>query len=214
MSALAEIIRSVAAAVVAARDELNRLDGVAGDGDLGITMGAAAEAATEAVNRSEGDAPDVLLRRLGLAIAAKAPSTGGTLLASALLGAARVAPEEDESVVAGIARRVRAAQLAIEARGGAKVGDKSMLDALVPAVEALDRDARAEEPLHEALAHAAAAAQDGAWATKGLTPRVGRAGWLVERSIGSEDAGAHLVALVFAAAAHSATPRAPDRERS
>jgi dihydroxyacetone kinase len=200
MITLSEAVVAVAHAVAAAREDLNRLDAVAGDGDLGITMSVAAQAAIEAVVGGDNADTNTVLRRIGMVIARRAPSTGGTLVATALVGASRV-PSENEAVVRAIARRARAAQLAIEERGGAKVGDKSMLDALSPAVESFERDAEAEVSVSEALAHAALAAREGARETEQLTPRVGRAAWLAARSHGVEDGGAHLVAIVFEAIA-------------
>jgi dihydroxyacetone kinase-like protein len=209
VSALTETLTAVAAAVVAASDDLNRLDGAAGDGDLGITMSVAAQAALDAMAEGGTDAAEDLLRRIGLAIARRAPSTAGTLVATALLAASRIEPAE-ELPVAAIARRVRAGFTAIGDRGHAKVGDKSMLDALSPVVASLERDATSGTPLADALEHAAAAARDGSLATQSLTPRVGRAGWLAERSLGNEDAGAHMVAVVFNSIAASVVGRGPD----
>jgi dihydroxyacetone kinase-like protein len=193
---------------VAASDDLNRLDGAAGDGDLGITMSVAAQAALDAMAEG-GTAAEDLLRRIGLAIARRAPSTAGTLVATALLAASRIEPAE-EPLVAAIARRTRVGFTAIADRGHAKVGDKSMLDALSPVVESLERDAASGTPLAAALEHAAAAARDGSLTTQSLTPRVGRAGWLAERSLGNEDAGAHLVAIVFTSIAASVVGRGLD----
>lgn len=204
MTPLDETIIAVAHAVAAARDELNRLDAAAGDGDLGITMSLAAQAALDATAASDSADADALVRSVGLSIARRAPSTAGTLLATALIAASRLAPQE-EPLVSAIARRARAGLVAIEERGGAKVGDKSMLDALSPAVESLERDASAGASVREALAHAATAAREGCVGTRQLTPRVGRAGWLATRSLGVEDAGAHLVAIVFTAIADSVT---------
>jgi hypothetical protein len=84
-----------------------------------------------------------------------------------------------------------------------------MLDAIYPAVQSLQRDAEDGVALDDALAHAAAAAREGAQSTRDLEPRVGRAGWLAERSRGAEDAGAHLVALAFEAAAQAVAPAEP-----
>jgi dihydroxyacetone kinase-like protein len=102
-------------------------------------------------------------------------------------------------------RLVDAGLTGIQQRGKAQVGDKTMLDALDPAAAALREAAARQTPLAAALASAAAAARSGAEATRGMRARVGRAGWLADRSEGNVDAGAFLVALIFdSAARHTA----------
>jgi dihydroxyacetone kinase len=89
----------------------------------------------------------------------------------------------------------------VQQRGKAQMGDKTMLDALGPAVTSLQESAGAGIGLQQALAGAAAAAAAGAESTRHMRARVGRAGWLADRSEGNVDAGAHLVALIFESAA-------------
>ena len=85
-------------------------------------------------------------------------------------------------------------------RGKAAPGDRTMLDALAPAVAALQAGGEAGAPLAPSLAGAARAAAEGAEATRTMRAKVGRAGWLAERAAGNVDAGAALVALILAAA--------------
>jgi phosphoenolpyruvate---glycerone phosphotransferase subunit DhaL len=192
--------RAVASAVRDSRDELNRLDAVAGDGDIGVTMAVAADAILGLPTAVADSSPEAALRQVGMEIARHAPSTAGTLVATALLAAARVEASTEDSIVTVIARRAAAAQHAIEDRGHANVGDKTMLDAIDPLVVSLETSARDGTPLAEALTCAASAARQGAEHTRELRARVGRAGWLADRSEGAEDAGAHLVALIAEAA--------------
>ena len=204
MTALAQVIDDIADGVAAAHDELNRLDAAAGDGDLGNTVVAVAKAIRAAIASDPSAAPAALLGQCGTEIAIAAPSTAGTLIARALLaasGAITSAPAGPP--VAVLHTAVAAATTAIESAGKATVGDKTMLDALAPAAEALSAQAQAGAELPAALSAAAAAARRGAEETKKLTPRAGRARWLAERSKGTEDAGAHLVALVLELAASS-----------
>lgn len=193
-------LRAVASAVRDARDELNRLDAVAGDGDLGVTMAAAADAILGLPAEVANTSPEDALRQVGMEIARHAPSTAGTLVATGLLAAARVEAKTEDGIVALIARRAAAALRAIEDRGRANVGDKTMLDAIDPMVVSLEESARAGTPLAEAFAHAASAARQGAEHTRELRARVGRAGWLADRSEGAEDAGARLIVIVVDAA--------------
>jgi dihydroxyacetone kinase len=147
------------------------------------------------------------LKASGLALARGVPSTAGTLVATGLLraGAAAAAqPDDDRPPPATLAWLLEAACAGIAERGGAAVGSKTMLDALVPASAAVKRSAAAGEPIEAALAHAAAAAEEGARATTSMRAVHGRAGWLADRSAGHEDAGARLVAIAFRAAATAA----------
>jgi phosphoenolpyruvate---glycerone phosphotransferase subunit DhaL len=206
MSRFTRVLESVANDVIADADTLNRLDGVAGDGDLGVTMTAAASAVRDLLPALEGMDLDVALKRVGSELARKAPSTCGTLLATALLRAGRTAGDASfaslEGEVARLALLFGAAQQGIEERGKASPGDKTLLDALAPAREALQA-ASGTLDLDAALRQAAAAAAAGAERTKVLRARVGRAGWLADRSQGHEDAGAYLVALILASAART-----------
>jgi dihydroxyacetone kinase-like protein len=201
VSRLTDVLDAVADAVIAEAEALNRLDAVAGDGDLGVTMATAANALKALRPEIEGQDAASALKRCGTELARKAPSTSGTLVATGFLRAGRVAAEPAPGAVAALTRALEAAQQGIEERGKAVPGDKTMLDALAPAVAAL-REASGE-PLAGALARAAAAAAAGAAATRGMRAKVGRAGWLADRSEGTEDAGAHLVATALAAAARA-----------
>ena len=188
---LAGFLISVATDVASQRDALNRLDGVAGDGDLGLTVAGAAAAL------ETGEA----IRRAGSEIARRAPSTGGTLIAFAMMAAGRTDVTMEPTPSATAAAYVEAAVQAIASRGKVAPGDKTMLDALQPAAAALRRSASDGATLATAFADAAAAADGGARRTATMPATVGRAAWLAERSMGHEDAGARLVALVFASAA-------------
>jgi dihydroxyacetone kinase len=193
---------AVAADMAARHDELNRLDAAAGDGDLGNTVAIAAQAVRACVDASDDGDPAALLRRCGTDVATAAPSTTGTLTARGMLGAARaIGTAGSEPPVRLLHVGFAAALAAIQAAGKAMPGDKTMIDALAPAVAALSEQADADAPVPDALAAAAAAARLGAEQTKDMTAKAGRARWLAERSHGTEDAGARFVALVLESAA-------------
>jgi dihydroxyacetone kinase len=208
MSELGRVIEAVANDVVAAQSELNRLDGIAGDGDLGATMATGASALIAALPEINDLDLAAALRRCGTELARKAPSTSGTLIATACLRAGGAAASDTlasgESATSVAARLVDAGLAGIQQRGKAQIGDKTMLDALDPAATALREAAGQDAALPAALASAAMAAQAGAEATRGLRARVGRAGWLADRSEGSLDAGAYLIALIFDSASRHA----------
>jgi len=206
-AAFVRLLRAVATELPSHRDELNELDGVAGDGDLGLTAAAAGAALLDLTpsleSLSEGDA----IRKAGLEIARRAPSTGGTLLAFALMAAAKAPIEPDASLVARAAAYLDAAAASIAQRGNVARGDRTMLDAIGPAADALAAAAGRGSTPADAVADAASAANAGAQATAAMAAKVGRAGWLADRAAGHEDAGALLIAvLLHAAAAAAATP--------
>jgi len=194
----------VANAVRARADDLNRLDGQAGDGDLGVTMATAASIVVELLPSLEGKPMADVFNACGAAIARGAPSTSGTLVATGFLRAARAARELDtRGEVPTVAVLLDAARAGIAERGKAQAGSKTMLDALIPAVDAAGSAERAQRDIAGILRDSADAADAGAKATAAMTPVHGRAGWLAERSAGHEDAGARLVAIALDAAARS-----------
>ncbi|MBI3751337.1 MAG: DAK2 domain-containing protein [Chloroflexi bacterium] len=190
-------MEAVARDLATHRDELNRLDGVAGDGDLGLTAATAAAALLELAPSLDSMPEEEAIRRCGRELATRAPSTGGTLLAFALMAAGKAEVGSEARPTARAAAYLRAAADTIAARGKAAPGDRTMLDALLPAVEALERGATLRE--------AADAAAAGAAATAAMEPTVGRAAWLADRARGHEDAGARLIAMAFEAAARETT---------
>jgi dihydroxyacetone kinase len=202
-AAFTDIVSSVATSLLERRDELNRLDGVAGDGDLGLTASTAARALLDLVP-SLVDLPEAeAIRTCGTEIARKAPSTGGTLIAFALMAAAKADVSVDAPGLARAVAYVDAAAASIAQRGQVGPGDRTMLDAVLPAAGALRSALDAGRSAAEAAAAAAEAADRGARSTASMVAKVGRAGWLADRAAGHEDAGARLAAMAFAAAAAS-----------
>jgi dihydroxyacetone kinase len=135
-------------------------------------------------------------------LASSAPSTSGTLFARGLLQAGREAGNfSSEPPVAQAAILVRAGISGIQRAGKAQQGDRTLLDALYPLLDALQRAADQGQPQATAAAAAAEAAHAGADATRRLEPKIGRARWIPERAQGNVDAGAYAVALIAAAIA-------------
>jgi len=178
------------------RDELGRIDAIAGDGDHGAGMVHGIDAAV----RSARDAPRVGIREL-LAIAGDAWSdeaggTSGALWAAALhaMGeAAENGSDSDEETAVAVAR---AALHGIQRLGKAQPGDKTMIDSLVPYVDTLSDEIAAGVSLDAALQTAASAATRAAVETARLRPALGRARPLAEKSLGHPDAGATSLALI------------------
>jgi dihydroxyacetone kinase len=191
---------AAASALESARDDLCRLDAAAGDGDHGVTMALAARA----VRKSLQDAPEASGADLVTRIALGAGSVGGAsgpLYASALLGAAATLRKAAGKpvTVALIARCAEAAEVAVVNLGHAKPGDKTILDALGPAVRSLRETSKTD--IADALADAADAARVGAESTAQMKAAVGRARALGERSRGFADPGATSLALILDAVA-------------
>ena len=205
-AAFVRLLRAVATELPDHRDELNRLDGVAGDGDLGLTVTTACRALLELAPSLKAMPEAAAIRAAGMEIAKKAPSTGGTLIAFAFMAAAKAPVDPAAPPVARAAAYLEAAAASIAQRGQVAVGDRTMLDALQPAAEAI-RGADAEASPGDVVRAAAAASEAGARATAGMAAKVGRAGWLAERAAGNEDAGARLVAFAIAAAAAATEAR-------
>ncbi|WP_110590190.1 DAK2 domain-containing protein [Microbacterium suaedae] len=167
-------------------DELGDLDQKLGDGDLGITVSAGAAAVSEALTALPDTAtPSEVVLACAKAFANANPSTMAALVAGALLAGSKRWKDVDDVDAEGIADFAMTAAESISSRGKSQVGDKTILDAMFPAAEAL-REAVPESGLDAAIA----AAQEGVVTSKKLQSRRGRASWLQERSIGLQDPGA------------------------
>ncbi len=194
---VSDLVAAVAAALEDARDELGRIDSVAGDGDHGTGMARGSAAAATAAREAAGHGAGVA-STLAAAADAWADRAGGT--SGALWGVALQrwsaelsdgsAPDADDHV-----RGVQAALDGVVGLGGAQPGDKTLVDALIPLVEAFTAavvDGGDAPSAWRAAAEAATAAAD---RTSELTPKLGRARPLAERSVGHPDAGAVSLAL-------------------
>ncbi|MGD0982641.1 MAG: DAK2 domain-containing protein [Acidimicrobiales bacterium] len=194
---LAGLLAVAADAVASSAAELNRLDGFAGDGDLGITMSAAARALRGVLGGNEEAEPDKLLAACGAAIARDAPSTSGTLVATGFLRAAKVVGEPGGDAVKILASAFEAAKEGIQARGKAAVGDRTIVDGLQAICASLRASAFADLNLVEALGAAAEAASAAADATAAMEPKIGRASWVPDRAKGHPDAGCAMLAIAL-----------------
>ena len=140
------------------------------------------------------------LARSGMAFNRAAASTFGVLFATAMMRGGAVVKDREDVGAADIAAIGRAALQGLMDRGKAKIGDKTLLDALSPAIEAFDEAHTSGKSLKEATDAAVDACQAGTTATIEMQSRVSRAGWLGERSIGVQDPGATAVLFMLQAA--------------
>ncbi|AGK48906.1 MULTISPECIES: dihydroxyacetone kinase family protein [Burkholderia] len=186
-------LHAVAAALIDNEPVLTELDSIAGDGDLGASMRRAANAIL-ALPADAYRGPAVLLAALGAALRRAIAGSSGPFYATALVRAARRLADAPAPSARDWAGAFRSGVDAIGDLGGAKPGDRTMLDALVPAVDALERELSAGRRASDAWAAAVRAAEEGAAKTAGMTPRAGRASYLGARAVGSPDGGAVAVA--------------------
>jgi len=199
--AAAVSVRALAAmksAIVEAEDELGRIDAVAGDGDhgRGMVKGVTAASAAAETALAQGHGAKGVLDAAGDAWAAKAGGTSGVLWGAALRAVGDRLGDQVTAIDPGdLAAAVAAGLEALQTLGKAKVGDKTMLDSLVPFVDSLTEQVNAGTDLTQAWQQAAAISEQAAQDTAQLRPQIGRARPLAERSVGTPDAGAVSMAL-------------------
>ncbi|MDT0343557.1 dihydroxyacetone kinase family protein [Streptomyces litchfieldiae] len=198
-------LRAVRDTMAAHADELGDIDAVAGDGDHGIGMrrgsAAAYEAAAEAAGRGAG--AGTLLGRAADAWADRAGGTSGALWGVILHAIGAELDDTERPTAPVVAAGVAAAATGVRRLGKAEVGDRTMVDALVPFADVLGEGVAAGRRLADAWGPAATAAEAAAKATAHLLPRLGRARPHAEKSLGTPDAGAHSLALIVRAVQHT-----------
>jgi len=192
-SELRRAVEALAASLDAAEPELTELDSHAGDGDLGISMVRAA-AALRALPEASWNTPADALIAMGDSLRRAIGGSSGPFYATALLRAGRVLGAQGIAPAAW-AEAFAAGVSAIGELGGAKPGERTMLDALCPAAEAFTAAIVGGASLPQAWSAACAAASAGADATANMAPSRGRAAYLGQRALGRPDAGARAVVI-------------------
>jgi phosphoenolpyruvate---glycerone phosphotransferase subunit DhaL len=183
------------------RAELVRLDTAIGDGDHGTNMDRGMRKAVEKLDGVRGDDIGAVLKAVGMALVSSVGGAAGPLYGTLFLRMGMAADGCGELDLAGWGDALEAGVDGVQARGKAEPGDKTMIDALLPALDAL-RDAEREgAALGDALRRSAAAAEKGMRATIPLEARKGRASYLGPRSVGHQDPGATSAHLLLSAAA-------------
>jgi dihydroxyacetone kinase len=194
---VARAFEALAETLADAEEELGRIDAIAGDGDHGRGMvkgsSAAHAAAVKAVDDGAGQGS--VLAAAGAAWAAKAGGTSGVLWGAMLNAIGSRIGDTGRPDSATVAAGVRDGYDAVIKLGGAAPGDKTMLDALLPFVDELERRVADGESWQQAWAAAAEVATDAASGTADMRPKVGRARPLADRSVGTPDAGATSLAM-------------------
>jgi dihydroxyacetone kinase-like protein len=201
VEALDRWIREFAGQVAAHRELLTQLDSAIGDADHGANMDRGMTAVVAALDGSTPTTAAALLKQVGMTLVSTVGGASGPLYGTFFLRMATASGEVTSLDGQAFAKALRAGLEGVVARGKAEAGDKTMYDALAPAVEALDSALSAAAPLRQALRAATRAAEGGRDATTPMLARKGRASYLGERSVGHQDPGATSATLLVAAAA-------------
>jgi phosphoenolpyruvate---glycerone phosphotransferase subunit DhaL len=200
-------MRRFAELVAEHRDELTRLDAAIGDADHGTNMERGMTAVVAALDSATPAGAGALLKQVGMTLVRTVGGASGPLYGTFFLRMAASIGEDAPSLPdEAFAKALHAGLEGIVARGKAEAGDKTMFDALAPAVDALEAELAHGRDLAAALAAATAAAEAGRDGTIPLHARKGRASYLGERSVGHQDPGATSAALLIAAAASALAP--------
>jgi len=205
-------LRAFAETVAEKRDELTDLDAAIGDADHGINMDRGMQAVVsrlaeldDAVEASPGGLGD-LFKMVGMTLVSTVGGAAGPLYGTLFLQMATAAVDRSELTLTDWATALAAGVTGVQARGKAELGDKTMIDALLPAAEALRASSSSGAPFSGALRTAAATAAQGMMATIPLVARKGRASYLGERSAGHQDPGATSSWLLLDTAAATLAP--------
>ncbi len=197
------VIKEMAAAMEENRRHLTKLDSEIGDGDHGNNMHRGFQAALERLEGMELQTPADVLKAVSTALVGKVGGAAGPLYGTAFLKASTSLSGKEDLSSEDVAEAMEAALGGVKQRGKAEEGDKTMIDALAPAVAAAKEAASSGKGVGEVSREAAEAAGEGSEATVPLTARRGRASYLGERAAGHMDPGARSTYLLLDAAARA-----------
>lgn len=191
-----EMLLYAAKAIIDNKPFLTEIDAKIGDGDHGIGMELGMQKAIEALNNLSAPASiNEMYKTVGRAMMMSMGGASGIIFGTLFQGGVKTLPAVTELDADALRKLYRGALEAIKARGNAQVGDKTMVDALEPAVIAMEECA--SDDLQELLSAAQKAASEGVEATKNFEAKFGRAKSLMSRSIGYQDAGATSTYIIF-----------------
>ena len=191
------VVRTIAQTAVDNETYFGDLDAVVGDGDFGYSMARGFEQVLAGFDDFDRSDVGTFLKKVAVTITGRIGGTSGPIWGTAFLRAGAVAAGKMALEPSDVVAMLRAAVEGIKQRGQAELGDKTLLDALVPATDALERELDAGNGSTAAIQAASVAARAAAEATKDMVARRGRAAYTGERSRGSVDAGATAVAVML-----------------
>ena len=191
------VVRVIATVAVENEKYFGDLDAVVGDGDFGYSMARGFELVLSGWDEFDRADIGTFLKKVAVMITSRIGGTSGPIWGTAFLRAGATAGPADQLEAAQVVAMLRAAIEGIKARGKSDVGDKTLLDALVPAVSTIEEQVNAGHDAAVTLRAAAVTARTQAEATRSMQAMRGRASYTGERSIGTLDAGAVAVAVMF-----------------
>ena len=189
------VVKTIAQTAVDNEKYFGDLDAVVGDGDFGYSLARGFEKVLEGWDGIDRSDAGTFLKKTGMIVSSRIGGTSGPIWGTAFMRAGMNAGDKDLTGPDVVAM-LRAAIEGIKTRGQSDVGDKTLLDALVPLTDKVEQELAAGSDPGKALAAAAVTTRDAAEATKTLVARRGRASYTGERSVGSVDAGAMAVAVI------------------
>ena len=195
------MVNSITDTVLENETYFGELDAVAGDGDFGYSLARGFEIVKQDWDNYDRTDPGVFLTKVAMAISARIGGTSGPIWGTAILRVGTALKGKETFEAADVVKGLRASVEGIKARGKAELGDKTLLDSLVPAIDTLEEQVNAGASPAEAVAAMAVTARKAADETAKLQARRGRASYTGERSIGSVDAGATAIAVLLEALA-------------
>jgi dihydroxyacetone kinase-like protein len=206
LPAAQQLVRTIAQTALDNEKYFSDLDAVVGDGDFGHSLAQGFGKLVDGWDQMEYEDVGGLLKKTAMVLSSRIGGTSGPIWGTAFLRAGtslagKPGPSGEDVVAA-----MRASIDGIKQRGSAEVGDKTLLDSLVPAVDTLERELSSGRPASEALQAAATTARESAEATKPMLAKRGRASYSGERSRDSVDAGAMAVAVIFEAVSQAWSP--------
>lgn len=173
------------------------LDSATGDGDFGMSLSKGFREVYRRIDDIERSSIDKFIRECGMIITEFCGGASGPIWGSAFRAAANSIKDKKELDLTDIAAMFTAAVAGIQKRGGAQPGDKTLLDALIPATHAIKKAAGEEKSIREAFEFAAKSAHEGAEYTKTIVAKRGRATYLGDRSLNHPDPGAVAIDIIF-----------------
>jgi len=197
------VVRQMSETIVENEKYFGELDAVVGDGDFGYSLARGFEIVLDQWDGFDRTDPGVFLTKIATTVSGRIGGTSGPIWGTAILRAGTNLKGSETFEPEDVVRALRASIEGIKARGQAELGEKTLLDSLVPAVDTLEAQIAAGSPAAETVAAMAATARTAADATITMQAMRGRAAYTGERSIGSVDAGATAVAVLLEALAAS-----------
>ena len=193
------VVRVIADTVLENEQYFSELDGVVGDGDFGYSIARGFEKVLQEWDNMDHSLPGNYLKKVSSAIVSAVGGVSGTIWGTAFLRAGMTLGAKTEITRPDVIAMFRSAIEGMKKRGNSDLGDKTLLDALIPAVDALEKAFNEGKETTVALDEAAAVARASAEATRPMIAKRGRAAYTGERSIGTLDAGAVAMAVMFEA---------------